>query len=199
MSQMEKEEPVNIKREVRDWILVILFAVAATLVIKNFILVNAGVPTASMVSLIDPGDRLIGFRLAYAFDEPKRGDVVIFRYPIDESQKFIKRVIGLPGETVEIREGKIYIDSDPTPLEEDYLPEEWVVNNDGLFYKVPPDSYFVLGDNRNISKDARYWAGEALSLGLASTPEEAEKYTFVTNDQLMGKAIFKYYPHFKIL
>lgn len=199
MSQMDKEEHVNIKREIRDWILVIVFAVAATLFIKNFILVNAGVPTSSMVSLIDPGDRLIGFRLAYTFDGPERGDVVIFRYPIDEDQKFIKRVIGLPGESVEIREGKIYIDDNPEPLVEDYLPEEWVVNNDGLYYEVPENAYFVLGDNRNISKDARYWASEALSLGLASTPEEAEKYTYVTDKQLMGKAIFKYYPHFEIL
>ena len=199
MSQMNEDGRVNVKREIRDWILVIVFAVAATLFIKNFILVNAGVPTSSMVSLIDPGDRLIGFRLAYVFDGPERGDVVIFRYPIDEKQKFIKRVIGLPGETVEIREGKIYIDGSLEPLEEDYLPEEWVVNNDGLYYEVPEDAYFVLGDNRNISKDARYWAQEALSLGLASTPEEAEKYTYVTDKQLMGKAIFKYYPRFELL
>ena len=196
---MNEDGRVNVKREIRDWILVIVFAVAATLFIKNFILVNAGVPTSSMVSLIDPGDRLIGFRLAYVFDGPERGDVVIFRYPIDEKQKFIKRVIGLPGETVEIREGKIYIDGSLEPLEEDYLPEEWVVNNDGLYYEVPEDAYFVLGDNRNISKDARYWAQEALSLGLASTPEEAEKYTYVTDKQLMGKAIFKYYPRFELL
>lgn len=199
MSQTNQDEAINVKKEVRDWILVILFAVVATLIVKNFILVNAGVPTSSMVSLIDPGDRLIGFRLAYVFDEPERGDVVIFNYPIDESQKFIKRVIGLPGETVEIRDGKIYIDSNPEPLVEDYLPEEWTVNNDGLFYKVPENAYFVLGDNRNISKDARYWAGEALSLGLAETKEEAEKYTFVTDEQLLGKAIFKYYPRFRLL
>lgn len=199
MSQTNQDEAINVKKEVRDWILVILFAVVATLIVKNFILVNAGVPTSSMVSLIDPGDRLIGFRLAYVFDEPERGDVVIFNYPIDESQKFIKRVIGLPGETVEIRDGKIYIDSNPEPLVEDYLPEEWTVNNDGLFYKVPENAYFVLGDNRNISKDARYWAGEALSLGLAETREEAEKYTFVTDEQLLGKAIFKYYPRFRLL
>lgn len=193
------KEPVNIKKEVWDWIKVILVALALTFVLKHFVIVNAEVPTSSMVSLIDPGDRLIGFRLSYLFSDPKRGDVVIFEYPVDESQKFIKRVIGLPGETVEIRDAKIYINGSSEPLEEDYLPEEWTVLNDGLYYEVPEDSYFLLGDNRNRSMDARYWAGEAVSKGIAVDEADASHYTFVEDDKILGKAIFKYYPKFQIL
>lgn len=199
MDEQEKKEPVNVKKEVFDWIKVIVAAVALTLVLKNFVIVNAEVPTSSMVSLIDPGDRLIGFRLSYVFSEPERGDVVIFEYPVDPNQKFIKRVIGLPGETVEIRNAKIFIDGSDTPLDEPYLPEAWVVNNDGFLFQVPEDSYLLLGDNRNVSLDARYWAEEALSHRLVATEEEAESYSYVTAKELLGKAIFKYYPNFKIL
>lgn len=198
MSEQEKE-PIDVKREIWDWIRVILIAILLTFVLKRFVIVNAEVPTGSMISLIYPGDRLIGFRLSYLFSEPERGDVVIFKYPVDESQKFIKRVIGLPGETVEIRDAKIYIDGDPEPLTEDYLPEAWTVNNDGFYYEVPEDSYLLLGDNRNRSLDARYWAKEALTRGIAADEEEAEHYTFVTEDELLGKAVFKYYPKLQVL
>lgn len=197
---MEKEknaqESLDLKKEIWEWIKVILFAVLLTVCIKTFVIVNAEVPTSSMVSLIDPGDRLVGFRLSYLFSDPERGDVVIFRYPVNPREKFIKRVIGLPGETVEIRDGEIFINGSDTPLVEDYLPEQWVVANDGYYYEVPEDSYFVLGDNRNHSMDARFWPEEALRKGLAMTAEEAYSYSFVDRKQILGKAIFKYYPHF---
>ena len=184
----------KVAKEIFSWVRVVLFALLLTILIRRFVIVNAEVPSSSMVSLIDPGDRLIGFRLSYLFSEPKRFDVVIFWYPVDRSEKFIKRVIGLPGETVTIRDGEIYIDDSETPLEEDYLPEEWVVKNDGLIYEVPEDCYFLLGDNRNVSMDARYWAEEAMRVGLTTDPVEAEKYTFVNKKDILGKAIFKYYP-----
>ncbi len=194
-----EQEPLDLKKEIWEWIKVILIAILATVLIKTFIIVNAEVPTSSMVSLIDPGDRLVGFRLSYLFSDPERGDVVIFKYPVDPRQKFIKRVIGLPGETVEIRDGEIYIDGSDTPLVEDYLPEQWVVANDGIVYAVPEDSYLVLGDNRNHSMDARFWPEEALRTGVATTEEEARSYSFVNRKQILGKAIFKYYPHIKKL
>ena len=185
----------KVAKEIFSWVKVVVIALLLTIVIRRFVIVNAEVPTSSMVSLIDPGDRLIGFRLSYLFSDPKRFDVVIFRYPVDPSEKFIKRVIGLPGETVTIREGRIYIDDSEMPLEEDYLPEEWVVRNDGLVYEVPEDSFFLLGDNRNVSLDARFWAEEAVKEGLAETEEEAAGYTFVSKKDILGKALFKYYPH----
>ena len=104
-----------------------------------------------------PGDRLIGNRLAFLKDTPERGDVVIFHYPDDEEELYVKRVIGLPGEEVRIDDGKIYIDGSETPLEEDYLKEEWTVATGPYLFEVPDDCYLVLGDNRNDSWDARYW------------------------------------------
>ena len=184
----------EIKTEILSWIKLILIILICTFLLRRYVIVNAEVPSSSMENLIEPGDRLVGFRMAYLKEEPKRFDVIIFRYPVDESQSFIKRVIGLPGETVEIREGKIYIDGSSEPLEEDYLKEEWTVNNDGYVFQVPDDSYLVLGDNRNVSLDARYWADEALEYGVAATESEAEKYSYVSRDAILGKAEFKYWP-----
>ncbi len=210
VSKMEKEERMEVLEEEEDkksmvlkealsWVKVIAFALILTFCLRQFVIVNAEVPTGSMENLIDPGDRLIGFRLAYLFDEPKRFDVIIFEYPVNPDEKFIKRVIGLPGETVDIVDGKIYIDGDTTPLEEDYLPEQWVVNNNGFHYEVPEDCYLVLGDNRNLSLDARYWPERAISFGLANSMEDAEQYAYVSKDAILGKAIFKYYPHLESL
>ena len=178
-----------------------IFVVAFLLaqLMTHFVLINAEVPSESMENIIEPGDRLFGFRLAYMFEEPERFDVVIFRYPVDETQNFIKRIIGLPGEKVEIREGKIYVDESDTPLDEPYLPEEWLDGNDGYVFQVPEDSYLMLGDNRNLSLDARYWTDKALEYGLADNREDAQKYTYVHADQILGRAVMKYYPHFKSL
>lgn len=193
----------EIKHEIISWICWILAAVILTFCVRKFVLVNAQVPTSSMANLIEPGDRLVGFRLAYLFSEPQRGDVVIFSYPVDESQTFIKRVIGLPGEKVEISNGQIFIDGDSTPLEEDYLPEEWTVGNDGYVYEVPEGCYLLLGDNRNLSLDARYWPEEAVNAalmeGVELSEEDAWQYSFVKEDAILGKAIFKYWPSLQIL
>ena len=78
------------------------------------------------------GDRLFGFRLSYLMEDPKRGDIVIFKYPDNESINYIKRIIGLPGETVTIKDSKVYINDSTTPLKEDYLKEEWVIANDEM-------------------------------------------------------------------
>lgn len=114
-----------------------------------------------MENTILTGDRLIGFRLAYLFHEPERGDIVIFKYPDDESQNFVKRVIGIPGDVIQISNGHVYVNGEQ--LEENYLREP--MNNDGeeLTYVVPADSYFMLGDNRNNSKDSRYWTNTFVS------------------------------------
>jgi len=88
-----------------------------------------------------PGDRLIGNRLAYRSKSPERGDIVIFRYPDNEEELYVKRVIGLPGETVDIRDGYIYIDGADTPLDEDYL-KRGLDGGDGgiIIFEVPEDS-----------------------------------------------------------
>ena len=195
-----QEEPEKKKRSLLRELfsLVEIFVVAFLLaqLMTRFVLINAEVPSESMENMIEPGDRLFGFRLAYTFGEPDRFDVVIFRYPVDESQNYIKRVIGLPGETVEIQNGKIYIDHASVPLREPYLPEQWTDDNDGYVFHVPKDCYLMLGDNRNISEDSRYWAQCAIDEGVETDEEKAQAYTYVHKDKIIGRAILKYFPHF---
>ena len=166
---MKEKEPIDIKKEIISWVKMFAIVIVVVLVLTRGIFINAKIPSGSMENTIMTGSRIIGFRFSYWFEEPKRGDIVLFKYPIDESQTYIKRVIGLPGETVRIKSGKIYINGSKTPLNETYLKETWTVDNDDLTYKVPKGSYFVLGDNRNNSKDGRYWAEEALSNGLTTS------------------------------
>ena len=184
---------MKIWRELLGYVKLIVIVVAITLVINNVVLINAKIPSPSMEKTLMVKDRLFGFRLAYGinfdlfgyeisekFKDPERFDIVIFKYPDDESRLFIKRVIGLPGEVVEIKDGKVYIDGSPTPLDDSFIPEKMI----GSYgpYTVPENSYFMLGDNRNDSKDSRSW-----------------KNKFVRFDQLVGKAIVRYYPSFKWL
>lgn len=171
------DEEVDWKQEVKSWILTFAVTLAVVFIIKNFIIINASVPTGSMENTIMPGDNLLGFRLAYLMEEPERGDVIFFYFPDDESQKYVKRIIGLPGEKVFISGGNIYINDATTPLEEDYLKEEWMVGMGPYEYEVPEGCYLVLGDNRNSSQDARYWMNP-----------------YVTKEKIIGKAIFTYFP-----
>ena len=187
------------RKEVVSWIRMFVIVIAVVFVLTQFVIINVRVPSGSMENTIMTKDRLIGFRFSYWFDEPQRGDIILFSYPVDEKQTYIKRVIGLPGETVEIRDGKIYIDGSSEPLEEDYLKETWTWENDGYTFNVPEGCYFVLGDNRNDSEDGRFWAQIALNEGKASTAEEAEQYSYVKKDEIKGKAIFKNYSKFAIL
>ena len=103
-------------KELLQWAAAIALAAAVAIIADNFLIVNAQIPSGSMEDTIMPGDRIIGNRLSYTFSDPQRFDVIIFRYPDDESQLFIKRIIGLPGETVEIIDGRIYIDGSDEPL-----------------------------------------------------------------------------------
>jgi signal peptidase I len=178
-NELEKKEKKKSStlQEIASWCVTLLLAIVLALVLKNFVIINATVPTGSMEHTIEPGDDLFGLRLTYKFSEPQRGDIIIFKYPDDETQKFVKRVIGLPGETVTITDGKIYIDDSTTPLEENYLKEEWVRSTGPYVFEVPEDGYLVLGDNRNDSLDARYWEN-----------------TYVTKDEIIGKAYMIYYP-----
>lgn len=177
LSEVEHDEEFDWKKELRSWIFTLGFTVAMIFILKNYIIINASVPTGSMENTIMPGDNLLGYRLAYLTEEPERGDVIFFYFPDDESQKYVKRIIGLPGESVYIIDGEIYIDDAVQPLKESYLKEEWLVGVGPYEFQVPEDSYLVLGDNRNSSQDARYWMN-----------------SYVTKDKIIGKAIFTYFP-----
>lgn len=178
---MEKENKMTTKeaviREILSWVIPFALALAAALVIKNYIIINADVPTGSMENTIIPGDRLIGNRLAYIKDDPERGDIVIFENPDNEEQLYVKRIIGLPGETVDIVDGQIYIDEADKPLTEQYLKEEWTVATGDYHYEIPDDSYLMLGDNRNDSLDSRFWTN-----------------TYVRRDKIKGEAVVVYWP-----
>lgn len=196
----EETKKHPILRELLSWLEIIVVAIVVSQLLTRVVLINSIVPTSSMEDLIEPGDRLFGNRLAYLFSEPERFDVVIFEYPVDPSEgNYIKRVIGLPGETVTIRDGGIYIDDATEPLVESYLPEEWIIENDGYEFHVPEGCYLMLGDNRNVSLDARYWAEEAYNSDLVDTVEEGESYCYVSKDKIRGKAMFTYWPHIKLL
>lgn len=197
--QEKSEEKTSLWKELLSSVEIFVVAVLISLFLTQVVLVNALVPSSSMETLISPGDRLFGNRLAYKFGDPERFDVVIFKYPVDESQNYIKRVIGLPGEKVTIEDAKIYINDSETPLQENYLPEEWIIENDGYVFEVPEDCYLMLGDNRNVSEDARYWAEEAYVNDLADSVEDGEAYTYVSRDKILGKAVFTYWPHFQLL
>lgn len=192
----------NILKEIRSWIITLGICIAVVWGLNNYVIVNATIPSESMQSTLEPGDRIIASRLAYISSGPERGDIVIFKYPVDDAlgitKLYIKRVIGLPGETVEIRNAKIYIDGSDTPLEETYLKEEWVRRNDGITFQVPEGYYLMLGDNRNNSSDSRYWGEKAIENGLASSWEEAEIYSYVSREEILGKASFRYWPLNKI-
>lgn len=177
MEENQTVEKGSVIREILSWVVPFVLALVVALVLKNYIIINADVPTGSMENTIMPGDRLIGNRLAYLKEEPERGDIVIFRYPDDEEDLYVKRVIGLPGETVDIRDGKIYIDDAAEPLPEDYLKEEWTVATGTYHFEIPEESYLMLGDNRNDSWDARYWTN-----------------TYVHQDKILGKAVVVYWP-----
>jgi len=174
-SDIEDDEKKSMKSEIFSWLKTIIAAIAFAYFITTFIIVNATVPTGSMKDTIMPNDRLVAFRLSYLFDEPERYDIVVFKYPDDESYLYIKRIIGLPGDKIEIVDGRVYINDSNEPIPDKYVREKML----GSFgpYNVPEGCYFMLGDNRNDSKDSRFW-----------------KNTFVKKDKILGKAIFKYYP-----
>ena len=195
-------EEKDMMKEILSWVEVIVIAVVLAWLLTSFIIVNATVPSGSMQNTIQPGDRLFGLRLTYRFSDPKRGDIAVFRYPVDAAKgkktNYIKRIIGLPGETVEIRDAKIYINGSDTPLDEPYLKEEWVVRNDDYTFEVPEGCYLMLGDNRNNSSDARYWAEIAYKEIEGISVEDALALTYVKRKQLLGKAYVRYWPLTKI-
>lgn len=175
---VEKKEKKSWKREALSWVVCIAVTILLTEFILNFVIINANIPSGSMENTIMTNDKLIALRTSYWFNDPERGDIIIFKYPDNEEEWYIKRVIALPGETVEVRGGKVYINQSKTPLDEPYIKEEPV--DDFGPYTVPKNGYFVMGDNRNNSNDAREWDTH-----------------YVSRDEVLGKAWFRYYPSFK--
>ncbi len=149
----KKEKPKkSMKQEIFEWIMVFVVAAAMAFVVRTFIFEPVRVDGSSMLNTLHDGDFMIATKFDYLLGDPERFDIVICDYPNTEDGKYrVKRVIGLPGETIELVAGELYIDGEH--VEQDFDMTE----NEAYFgpYVVPEDHYFVMGDNRNNSKDSR--------------------------------------------
>jgi signal peptidase I len=157
----------------------LLFALMFAALLVVFVVQPVKVEGTSMLPRLHDGERIFVNKLIYyGLPQLKRGDIVVFWFPDDPSKSYIKRIIGLPGETIEIREGRIYIQSQGREqlLEEPYLdPQRNLSRANKAPEEVKQHYYYVMGDNRDASSDSRYW-------GLVP-----EKYIY-------GKALFRYWP-----
>ena len=178
------------KSVIRDWVESIVIALILALIIRAFIVQAFKIPTGSMRMTLREGDLILVNKFIYgakvpftkyylpALQAPKRGDVIVFIYPEDRKKNFIKRLVGLPGETIEIKGGSIYVNDKPVAepiFNQIYYYNRGEFGLPGQRIVVPADSYFVLGDNSISSKDSRYWG-------------------FVPKDDLLGQAMIVYWP-----
>lgn len=183
----KKEEKENsVIGEILSWVEILVGAAVIAFFINTVLIANSRVPTGSMISTIMPGDRVIGSRLSYKFGEPQRGDIAIFIFPDDEARGiktyYVKRVIGMPGDTIDIVDGELYLNGSAEPLEEPYI-EEPMMPEPPMHFEVPEDSYFMLGDNRNYSSDSRRW----------------KTTHYVQKKKMIAKVLFQYFPKLRKL
>lgn len=174
--QVPKEPKTDWKQEVWEWVKIIATAAVIAIFLNSCIIANSRVPSASMETTIMTHDRVIGSRLTYKFEDPERGDIAIFRFPDDESIYYVKRIIGLPGDTIDIQDGHVYLNGSTEPLDEPYLREP-MIPEAPMHFEVPEGCYFMMGDNRNASSDARRW-----------------EHTYVKKEKIIAKVLFRYYP-----
>jgi len=153
--------------------------------INTVIIVNASVPTGSMRNTIQEGTRLVAFRLSYSFsNEPSRFDVIVFESPDGTDTLYVKRIIGLPGETIEIINGNVFIDGSTESLDEWYLMEPPAGRSlISQYFVIPEGMFFVMGDNRNDSRDSRQ-----------NFQENGWYNRFVPRENILGRASFTYFP-----
>jgi signal peptidase I len=162
-----------LRNEIRVWTRDLLIAIGLALVIIVFLYQPVKVEGTSMAPLLSDQERIFINKFVYRFEDIHRGDVVVFWYPLDRSKSFIKRVIGLPGETVDIRHGLLYVNGQLIP--EPYVPPQYTDVTDFGPVRVPKDSYFVMGDHRISSNDSRVFGP-------------------VASQFIYGRAVFAYWP-----
>ena len=157
----------------RDVLETIVYAVVLALIIRTFVIQAFWIPSGSMLPLLEPHDRVMVVKFWYHLPRvnPKRGQIVVFKYPVDPKRDFVKRVVGLPGETVEIKGGRVFIND--MEIVEPYV--RFPDNFTKAAELIPPNSYYCLGDNRANSQDSRFWGN-------------------VPADFLRGPAVFRYWP-----
>ncbi len=164
----------EIKAFLKEMLTIIITAFILAMILRTFVVEGRIIPSGSMLPTLQIQDRVMVNKFIYYFKEPQRGDVVVFEPPeaIGSEQDYIKRVIGLPGETVEMKEGQVFVND--KPLTEPYIPE--ILNYEYGPVVVPEGSLLVLGDNRNHSFDSHLWNA------------------WLTEDHLKGKAFMVYWP-----
>jgi len=169
----EAQPPSSLRNEVRVWTRDLLIAIGLALVIIVFLYQPVKVEGTSMAPLLSDQERIFINKFVYRFTAIERGDVVVFWYPLDRSKSFIKRVIGLPGDTLEMRQGTLYVNGKIVP--EPYVPLRYEDFSNFGPVTVPRDSYFVMGDHRISSNDSRVFGA-------------------VENKFIYGRAVFAYWP-----
>ena len=174
-STTAKEGPSSwsLQRELRAWVRDLAIALALAMVIVVFLYQPVKVEGTSMAPLLTDQERIFINKFVYRFEPIERGDVVVFWYPLDRTKSFIKRVVGLPGEAVEIRQGKVYVNG--KRIEEPYVLPEYLDSSSYAAVHVPLGQYFLMGDHRDSSNDSRVFG------------PVADRYIY-------GKAVFAYWP-----
>ncbi|MPN08097.1 Signal peptidase I T [bioreactor metagenome] len=170
----------SLGEEIKDWIVSILIAVVLAFFIRHYIVELYMVEGPSMRPTLQNGERLVVNKFIYRFNKPAKGEVIVFRYPRDPSRDFIKRVIAEPGDTIEIKDGRVFVNGQ-------LLNEPYILDKTRGSYNlatVPEGHIFVMGDNRNNSEDSRF-----------------RDVGFVSYDLIKGKAIMIFWPldHIKSL
>lgn len=163
-----------------DWLPTLGLALVFALLVRGYAFATYFIPSGSMRDTLQLGDQFIADKFSYRVlhEQPRRGDIVVFRHPSDTRGTWVKRVIGLPGDVVKVRDFTVYVNGEA--LNEDYIRERpWT---DFGPVTVPKDAYFVMGDNRNNSDDSRSWG-------------------FLPRNHLLGRAMLVYWPptHARIL
>lgn len=173
------------KRMWKEWGEPFLIAAVIAILIRSFLLGPYKIPTGSMRPTLLEGDRIFVDKITFRFRPPERGEIVVFKYPVDPKKDFVKRLVAFGGEEVEIRDGSVWINgkrlTEPTEFQNHYYynRSDWPYAKEGAVFQVPADSYFVLGDNSAQSSDSRNWG-------------------FVPKKYLIGKAFLIWWPVYRI-
>ena len=175
---MKKEK---LKKELLSSIRAIVIAIVLGIIINSTLIVSAQVISASMENTIMTNSRVAGLRISYIFNEPNRFDIILFNPPDEDSDiPYVKRIIGLPNEKVDIIDGKVFINDSTIPLDDSFI-KGIARGNFNSFY-IPDNCFFVMGDNRNGSVDSRHWNN-----------------SFVSRDNIIAKLYIEYFPKPRIL
>ena len=163
----------HLRRELRSWTRDLAVALGLAIVVMIFLYQPVKVEGTSMNPLLSDQERIFINKFIYRFEPIERGDVVVFWYPLDRSKSFIKRVVGLPGETVEIRAGNVYVNGRELP--DQFVPSGYLDGSNYPARRIPQGEYFVMGDHRDSSNDSRVFGS-------------------VPRSYIYGKAVFAYWP-----